>query len=268
MCFKIVKKDKLEYITFNVLNKYNIKHGFFLKNGGVSKGVYDSLNFRLYGKDNIEDVFKNFEIVKKELMFNEVYKAKQNHTDNILILDNNNKDKYTINKINQEEYDAYITNLSLPTIVTTADCNAIIIYDPINKVVANIHSGWKGTILQIYLKVCNILKKKFNSNYSDLIVCIGPSIRKCCFTSKEESFKNKFTKVWDYENKYIDLIEDTYHIDLLYVIKKDLTNLGIKAENIYDCNICTLCNDNCFSYRRCLRNKDLDYGTMGCFVSL
>lgn len=268
-----VKKGKLEYITFNILDKYKdrLVHACFFKNGGVSEGIYSSLNFRILGKDSKENVYKNTEIVKKELNLNKVYKAVQAHTDNILILDDDNKVNYELEKMNEEEYDCYITNKSgISTVITTADCNPIIIYDPVNNVVANVHSGWKGTLKQIYIKTIKSMNEKFNSKYEDIIVCVGPSINKCCFCSSDIQFKKQFTDIWKKEDEYIFTKENgEFYIDLLYVIKRDLMELGLKEENIVFSNICTVCNsDICFSYRVSTKRKDEDYATMGTFVEL
>ncbi|MDD2376502.1 MAG: peptidoglycan editing factor PgeF [Clostridia bacterium] len=268
-----IKKGNLEYITFNILNKYKDKliHGFFFKNGGVSKGIYSSLNFRILGNDSKKNVFKNIDIVKKELNLSKVYKAMQAHSDNILILDNNNKSKYEIEKLNNEEYDSYvIAEKDISTIITTADCNPIIIYDPVNNVVANVHSGWKGTIKQIYIKTVKLMNRKYGSKYNDIIVCIGPSINKCCFCSSSLEFKKQFTDIWPNENEYITNKENgEFYIDLPYVIKKDLIRLGLKKENIILSEICTVCNnDVCFSYRFLKKQNELDYATMGTFVEL
>lgn len=270
-----IKNGKVEYIKFRILEKYSNKllHLITLRHGGVSAGVYNSLNFRAVGKDKYENVDKNLEIIsscagiKKE----NIYKGKQDHTDNILILDNENKDKYKFSNLSKECYDAYIvTKKDINTLVTTADCNPIIIYDPILNIYANVHSGWKGTIKKISLKAAKIMHEKFGSKYEDLIVCIGPSIRKCCFTSKEEEFKRKFTDVFQKEEEYISKDkEGRYHFDLIHVIKDDFINIGVKKENIAICNICTCCNeDDFYSYRKATRRKDEDYATFATIVGL
>ena len=168
--------------------------------------------------------------------------------------------------------DGYICNeKNIATLVTTADCNPIIIYDFKKNIYANVHSGWKGTIKQIYLKAAKLMNEKFGCNFEDMIVCVGPSIKKCCFSSEDESFKKKFTDVWKYENEYIYYEENSkrFHIDLGYVIKKDLINLGVKEENIIIPDICTKCNcDMFFSYREATNKKYSDYGTMATIVTL
>ena len=182
------------------------------------------------------------------------------------------KEKYNFLKLSDEEPDGYICNeKNIATLVTTADCNPIIIYDFKKNIYANVHSGWKGTIKQIYLKAAKLMNEKFGCNFEDMIVCVGPSIKKCCFSSEDESFKKKFTDVWKYENEYIYYEENSkrFHIDLGYVIKKDLINLGVKEENIIIPDICTKCNcDMFFSYREATNKKYSDYGTMATIVTL
>lgn len=266
----------VEYLQFKILNKYSdkIKHLTTLRHGGVSKSPYDTLNFRLAGKDKKENVIKNLEIITNimDISSNDLFKGSQAHTDNVLIIDNNNKKEYKFEDVSKVEIDGYICKeKNIATLVTTADCNPIIIYDKEKNIYANVHSGWKGTIKQIYLKAAQIMHNKFNSNYADLIICVGPSIKSCCFSSEDEEFKKKFTNIWNEEEKYIYYEEGSkiFHIDLSYVIKQDFLNLGVKEENIVIPNICTKCNTNSFfSYREATQKGYDDYGTMATIISI
>ena len=270
------KKGDFEYLTFKGLDKYKDKltHFITLKHGGVSKGVYSSLNVRSVGKDDINNVLKNVEIICDNFGIdkNRVYKAKQTHTDKVLILSDENKEEYNFNNFVDKEYDAYlIKDSDISNLVTTADCNPIIIYDTKNNIVLNIHAGWKGVIKQIYLKAIQILLEKYNSSVEDLIVCIGPSIRKCCFSSEDEEFLKQFTDKFENKDKYVYYEENSkrFHIDLIYIIKQDLLNIGIKETNINVADICTCCNTQDFySFRKATQNKDEDYATFSTWVKL
>lgn len=271
-----IKQNGIEYLKFKILEKYSdkIEHVITLKHGGVSKGEVESLNFRAVGKDDKNNVLKNLDLICEilDIKSSEVHKGKQNHTSNILVIDKSNKDAYEFEKFSSEEYDGYVTNEpKIATLVTTADCNPIIIYDPTNNVLANIHSGWKGTLKKIYLKAIDMMVEKFNSDVNELIFCIGPSIKKCCFSSKEIEFKDKFANTWNNEDEYICYEEDnsTFHIDLSYVIKQDVLTKGLKEENISICNICTLCNhEDFYSYRYATQNNYNDYGTFATITYL
>ncbi len=269
------KNGDIEYIKFKILEKYDNKlnHAIFLRHGGASKDLYTSLNFRILGKDVKESVYENVNRVKKVLNIPNVYKATQAHTDEILILKNSNKDEYPFDKLNDDEYDAYLhVDKNIPSLITTADCNPIIIYDPVKNIVSNIHSGWLGTIKKIAIKTAIKMHIEFKCEYKDLIVCVGPSIKKCCFSSEEAKFKNKFINIWNDDVSYITydkLNKDKFYIDLGFVIKKDFIKLGVLEENIVMSDICTRCNkDDFYSYRYYTQNGFEDYATFATIVNL
>jgi len=272
-----VKSGNIQYLKFKTLEKYNdkLKVKVFLKHGGVSEGVYNSLNVRTAGNDKKENVLENVRRITNtfDIDLNNVCKGTQAHTAKIIYLNETNMENYAFDKINENEVDGYITDSNkLATLVTTADCNAIVIYDHINNAVANVHSGWKGTIQKIYFNALNMMKEKFDTNPEDCIVCVSPSIKACCFSSEDEAFKKQFTDIWKEEENYIYYEKENskrFHIDLSYVITKDLKEVGVKEENIHFANICTCCNhDDFYSYRYKTMNKEEDYGCFATVVKL
>lgn len=270
------KENGIEYIKFRILEKYNskIEHLITLRHGGKSEFPQNSLNFKMVEGALKEKIIYNLEKTLENMTIdkNDIYAATQHHTDEILILNDSNKEKYRYENYNSEFYDAYITNKkNIATLVKTADCNPIIIYDIKNNVYANIHSGWKGTIKRIYIKTIEKLQENYNSKLEDLIVCIGPSIRKCCFSSEEEEFLEKFRAVFDEKLGYIEYEQNSkrFHIDLIKIIVNDLVNFGIKEENINVANICTCCNhEDFFSFRYATKEKYSNYGLMATIVNL
>lgn len=271
-----VKEGNVEYLTFKALEKYKEKllAVVTLRHGGVSEGVYNSLNFRMLGQDKKENVIQNLNIIcdKLDISPSEVYKGKQDHTDNILYLTDENKKEYNFVLNNPEPIDGYITDRGIASLVTTADCNAVIIYDTKNNKVANVHSGWKGTTKKIYIKAIQKMRKLFGTQPEDLIVCVSPSVLSCCFSSEDENFKKIFTDIWKDEEKYIKQNAENpkrFHIDLTYVITQDLINIGVKEENIHFAGICTCCNDEHFySFRSKTQKSEEDYGCMATIVKL
>ncbi len=270
------KENGIEYLKFRALEKYNdkVEHLITLRHGGKSEFPVDTLNFRTIGNDKKENVIYNLEKTLKNMSIdkNNVYIASQHHTDDVLVLDSSNKEKYQFENYNGEFYDAYVTDQkNIATLVRTADCNPIIVYDTKNNVYANIHSGWKGTIKRVYIRAIEKLQENYGSNLEELIVCIGPSIRKCCFSSEEEEFLEKFKEVFDEKMDYVQYEENgkRFHIDLIKIITTDLINLGIKKENINVANICTCCNhEDFFSFRYATMEKYDDYGLMATLVNL
>ncbi len=267
-----VKDGDVEYIEFKILNKYNINHCITLRHGGVSKNEHESLNFRIAGTDSRENVLENLQIIRNKKEFSPVYKATQAHTDKVIVIESNNKEKYSFENIKQEEVDGYIVDeRGIATLITTADCNPVIILDKANRVVANVHAGWKGVINKIYIKAIQKMIELYGTRPEDIIVCIGPSIRKCCFSSEEESFKEKFTSVFNYKEEYLEYEKNSnrFHIDLIKILKHELEEIDVKEDNIYVADICTRCNTkDFFSYRYCVQNNYKDYGTMATIVEI
>ena len=132
-------------------------------------------------------------------------------------------------------------------IIKVADCIPILLYDKENKVLALVHSGWKGTLKNITIKTINKMISIYNSKKENIQVVIYPSIRKCHFEVDIDVytlFKDKINNI----DKYTIKKNNKYYIDMQSIIKDNLKQIGIN--NIIDTNICTYCNkDKYHSYR-------------------
>ena len=234
-----IKKDNVEYIQFRKLLEYkNITHCYTLKSDG-------KLNFR---SENNATMLKSYENISRELGFTNIIKPKQTHSDNITIIENNER--------NLNEIDGLITNEKNVTLGTTsADCISLLFYDPNKNVIANVHSGWRGTEKGIAKKTVQELIEKFNCQPKDIICCICPSIRKCHF-EVQKNVKNEFYNTFNYMKNIDEIIEfnkntNSYFIDTVEINKDLLKEEGILEQNIIDTNICTYCNSNIVhSYRK------------------
>ena len=260
-------ENGVEYLEFKLLNKYKDKlmHKITLRHGGASQNNFQSLNFKQDNGDKDSNIYNNY---LKLILGDKVYKAKQNHTDNILILNNENKNKYLMWNKSQEEYDAYITNTpGINILVTTADCIPVILYDKSQNIVAVIHSGWKGTLKQIVPKTLQKMIDVFNTNPENVIATFGPSIGKCCFNTEDKEFVLKFKEISESNKEYYAERGGVYYIDLEVLVKTKLINMGVKESNIDSANICTKCNQEDFYSYRGTTNKNR-YGTVATIVGL
>lgn len=217
----------------------------------ISLFIHKPYNFKL---DTVleEGRIKQYKEVEEKInySFKKIVGTKQTHSNNVKVIDNNNI--YTT----FENVDGLITNLKNVALVTyVADCQSILIYDTKNKVIGNVHSGWKGTLTRISTNAINIMINVFNSNPEDIKIYISPSIHKCHFEVGEE-LKEEFIKefsdinIEDYITKGDYKEEQKYYIDTVEINKKVLMNLGIKEENISSSDICSVCNDEIHSYRK------------------
>lgn len=181
----------------------------------------------------------------KDLNIDNYYILKQIHSNKVFDITNIPKNY---------EGDGLITNKSNIALVTKSkDCNSIFIIDSKNKILGNIHSGWKGTLHSIITIAINQMKEKYNSASKDIKIVFNPSIRECCFEVDNDVYDLFIKKYKD--KSYYQKVGNKYHINLVRIIKDDAKKLGIKEENIIDNNICTLCNRKLFNSHR---NNDIE----------
>ncbi len=142
--------------------------------------------------------------------------------------------------------------------VTVADCLPVFLFDPFHNVIAGIHAGWKGSSQNITQKAIHFLKKRWQTNPSDLIVYLGPSAGVCCYEVGEE-VAGLFPSVFS-----IPQSNGKYHLDIPEVNKTQLVSEGVREENIEHENSCTICTPGQFhSYRRDAQKSGRMMGVIG-----
>ena len=249
----IVKKTLTHDIPLYTYPYLRSDHGiifcFTTKNGGHSKSKFESLNVDYSVGDNRDSVRKNRETILNKIGLKrsgKIYSIKQVHGNRIINIDKNSN--YDSDEI-FEEADCIITDREdFPVMVMGADCNLILIADTGKRIIAAVHAGWKGTLNKLVSKVILFMKDRFKSSIDDLFVSFGPSIRSCCYRVTDsvlekfiEGFGNKGFFLKKYNGSFLDLVGINY---------MQLQKLGVKKENISDCNVCTHCSPGFFSYRK------------------
>ena len=230
----------------------NIRHGFFNREGGVSKGIYKSLNCGPGSKDKINNIKKNIEKVCKKIGCNKK---------NLILLDQVHSNiVHNVNRVTKKKLkgDSLITGKKgIALGILTADCAPVFIYDPINNLISALHAGWKGAFKQIISKTIKKFKIK-GSNLNDLIVVIGPCISKNNYEVKRD-FLNKFIVKEKSNKNFFNYKNNKIFFSLNDFIKKSFLDLGIKNIEIIKKDTYILSN-NFFSARRSLKKKLNDYG--------
>ncbi len=172
-----------------------------------------------------------------------------------------------------EGYDAMITNLSGIAIgVRSADCIPILLYDPVHKAAAAVHSGWRGTVARILANVIDRMSSAYGTQSSDLLAVIGPGICSDCFQVGEEvalKFKEagfNLDAIWSFRGpKNGNSMEGGHHIDLKEACRQTLTECGVKEENIQVSSLCTY-GDNHLFYSA--RKEGIDCGRNISFITI
>lgn len=237
-------------------NQLERRKDFLVINNGNAEVVFSTAeNNRSYNR-NTEEGIKNLNDLKKEFGVKNLIYLKQIHSDIVFSYKGEDEKEF----INQEG-DALITNLEDTIIgVFTADCTPVIIVDDKKKVMAAIHSGWKGTFKSITKKTVEKMVDEYDVDVKDLKVYIGPHIRQCCYEISEE-LKEKFINEKDIDE---DKMFNGRNLSMEECILKDLRDLGVCEDNINSLNLCTHCEKDIelFSYRA----SNGDYGRLFAFV--
>jgi len=232
----------------------NINQGFFNRKGGVSSGIYKSLNCGIGSKDKKKNVLNNLKIVSKKIGCTQkkLVLLHQTHSNKFSFINKNYK--FSKKRI---KADALITNVKKVAIsILTADCAPILFYDSKKKIIGTAHVGWRGAYKKILSKIVKYLLKK-GSILNSLYFVIGPSIAQKNYEVGIE-FKKKFFKQDKRNKKYFKHVKNRIFFSLNDYIKGQLQILRIKNIEIIKKDTYNRKN-NFFSARRSKKNN-LDYG--------
>ena len=229
-----------------------VRHCFFSRKKGFSKGIYESLNCGKGSKDNKKNVQKNLKFVAKTMA---VEKAKlilmhQTHSNKVVEIKKNNYKK----KI---KADAMITQMrDLAIGVVTADCVPIIVCDIKNQVAGCIHAGWKGAYSGI---IDNTIKKikKLNSK-NKIYASVGPCIGNKNYEVDTEFYKKFVSKSWKNKIYFTRKSKSKKLFNLRKFVTDKLLKLGVKVDHVNKDTFAE--KSNFFSYRRSQKLKQKDYG--------
>lgn len=257
MDYKIETKDNIRYIVIPELSMLGLKHCF----------TTNDMDIGLKTNGNVDDIKQNFEYIFDFIGVKpkELYSGYQTHSATIVsIKDMSQGTVYETGKVFYDT-DGLITDINgIALISRYADCSPIILFDPIKKVQANIHSGWKGTLQKIGANGVEKMVKDYGCNVEDILTIIGPTIGKNDF-EVEADVMIQFQEQFNFHNEIIKKKNDIkYLIDLQTTNKKILLKVGIKEENITIIDLSTVSNDFLHSYRR----DKAEFGLMGAITIL
>lgn len=257
----INEKSGLKYITFESFeNTGAVNHCVSTRMGGVSQGIYSSLNLSFSRGDSKENVMRNFEIICKvnNMDYKNIVMSSQTHKTNIRHVNELDRGKGILYKSDIEDTDGLITNVPNVVLVTFfADCVPLLFLDPVKKVIALSHAGWRGTVDGIGRKTIEEMASVYGSKPKDILTAIGPSIGKCCF-QVDKPVVMEFNEKLEFSSKYIipdTNFESKYKIDLWGINYEIMKKAGILPKNISVSGLCTMCNSELLFSHRVMGNE-------------
>lgn len=243
------KKDNIQWMEFELFQDHpEVAHGIFLRHGGFSSGEFGSLNFGRNNGDCDDKVTRNINKARESLEISRMAFCNQVHGADVV----------------QAETDGFLGAADamstiipgLGLLIKHADCQAGLFYDPVKKVVANVHAGWRGNVLNIYASTVKHMHECHGSNPEDLKVGISPSLgpQNAQFINYKSELPEHF---WRHQ------ISPLY-FDLWEISRQQLMEAGVNEKNIEISKICTFANpEDFFSYRRAKKS-----GRHGTFIAL
>ncbi len=242
----LYRKNKVPYYKFEIFEPFRdaLVHAVSGREGGVSPAPFDSLNLNLKLDGEEENVRKNYELFCGELgiSMDDLVVAYQEHTDQVLVV--RSREEFGIDNA-IKGVDGFITDVPGVCLVSRfADCQGVFLFDPVKKVIAAVHSGWRGNTQNIIGKTVLRMKEEFGCDPSDILAAVGQSLGPCCaeFTNPVEELPKEM-------HKYI--LDDGKHVDLWQCAFGQLTGADVDKKNIEIARECTKCkSDRYFSFRK------------------
>ena len=231
------KKNKaIEWLEFELLQDFpEIVHGVFLRQGGISKPPFHSLNMGTSAGDDLFAVMENRKRICNMLNVSKLIHGNQVHGKHLEIVETEEPAVCCDGLITQTK--------GIGLLIAHADCQAAIFYDPVHQAIANVHAGWRGNVQNIYQETVLKMKNAIGTKAEDLLVCISPSLG-----PEASEFKNYREELPSFFLPY--QFKPTY-FNLWEIAKDQLLDAGVLPHHIEIASLCTFQErEDFFSYRR------------------
>ncbi len=238
-------------LTFNHLNVFpGLFHGVFSRSEGFSKGDFQGLNVGLHTGDDPDIVNRNRALMLSSMGLTRALFLNQVHGTGIAVIRSEKEAAQAVWKGQGRapslifKADAAVTNLKgLGLVIQVADCQAVVLYDPQKEVIANVHSGWRGSVADIIGRCIDTMVTQFGCTPADIRAGISPSLGPCC--AQFINYKREIPKaLWPYKEK------GRPYFDFWQISRDQLGACGVLDEHIETMGLCTRCRTDLFySYR-------------------
>lgn len=235
------------FLTSKLLSAEGVTHGFSLRTGGASSGPFSSLNLGLSVGDDEAAVRENHDRLRRAAgVASRIATGHQVHGDRVV--DARLREIFAATTQQEEGADALLALAEGAVGVRVADCVPILLHA--GGAVAAVHSGWRGTRLQIAGRAVRALQHASGADPAEVLAAIGPSIGRCCYEVSAElaaAFRAQFGP----EAADDPARNPKPHLDLRYCVERSLLQAGVPEERIEQVEGCTYCDiDAYFSHRR------------------
>ena len=261
-----------EYLTFPLFEDTGlVRHLVSTRLGGVSNGIFSSMNLSYTRGDDKEAVDENYRRIAELLGcdVSDMVCSDQTHTTNVRVVNECDRGKGIVCPKDYTDVDGLITNVEGIVLATFyADCVPLFFIDVKNRAIGLSHSGWRGTVGRMGQITVDAMHREYGSRPEDVFAAIGPSICQDCYEVSEDvadAFRKEFCKDGQSDEILLSKGNGKYQLDLWRANQIILEEAGIAPEKIQVTDICTCCNpDYLFSHRASQGKR----GNLGAFLGL
>lgn len=266
------KRGAVEYLTFPILEQTGlVRHLFSTREGGVSEGIYRSMNLSYTRGDEKEAVDENYRRIADVLgcSVEDFVCSDQTHTTNLRVVTREDRGKGVLYPKDYRDVDGLLTQEPGIVLATFyADCVPLYFVDTKRKAVALAHSGWRGTVARMGQCVVDRMGECFGTRPEDLVAAIGPSICQSCYEVSEDvadAFAEEFRGERQRDRILQAKGQGKYLLDLWAANELVLKEAGIPEKQIQVTDVCTCHNSEyLFSHRASQGRR----GNLGAFLGL
>lgn len=267
-----IKENKgVTWLIYPAFEQFaDIVHGFSTRLGGVSEGIYASMNLSFTRGDKDAAVYENYRRFADALGFSErdIVTSDQTHTANVRIITEEDRGNGITKPRPYTDVDGMITNVRGLVLATFyADCVPLYFVDPVHHAIGLSHSGWRGTVAKIGAVTIRKMQETYGTDPADVYAAIGPSICQECYEVSEDvilEFQKSFAPE-HWEKLFYKKENGKYQLNLWEANKIIFTEAGIAEKHISMPGICTCCNPEFLFSHRASHGKR---GNLGAFLGL
>lgn len=267
-----IKENKgVTYLTYPKLEQFpEVIHGFSTRLGGVSTGIYASMNLSFTRGDEEDRVLENYRLLGEAMGFSpeDIVTSDQTHTTNVRVIREEDRGNGITKPRPYTDVDGMVTNVPGLVLATFyADCVPLFFVDPKHSVVGLSHSGWRGTAGRIGAATVEKMRSVYGSDPAGIYAAIGPSICQDCYEVSEDvvlEFQKAFPRE-QWPSLYFRKENGKYQLDLWAANKRILMDAGIPEAHIAMPNLCTCCNPEFLFSHRASKGKR---GNLGAFLGI
>lgn len=268
---KQIERKGVSFLEFPALSETGVVvHAFSTRLGGVSEGIFSSMNLSFTRGDEEAHVRENYRRLAAAVGFSceDLVCSDQTHTTNVRVVTEADRGKGFTRPKDYTDVDGMVTNVPGLVLATFyADCVPLYLVDPVHRAIGLSHSGWRGSVGKIGKHTVEVMREQYGTRPEDLVAAIGPSICQDCYEVSSdviEAFQKAFDRRY-WEELFYRKSDGKYQLNLWRANELVFREAGLSQEQIVTTDVCTCCNPALLFSHRASKGKR---GNLGAFLML